>query len=163
MESYISFFQYALIGIGATLIMDLWALTLRRAFGVPSLDFALVGRWLLQMRHGIWFHRPITGAPYQQGERPLGWLLHYAIGVIFAITFGIYAGTTWITQPTPAPVIIFGLLTVGFPFLIMQPAFGAGIAAARTPCPGKARVKSLMTHLVFGVGLWLSAMALAQF
>lgn len=163
MESYIPFFQYALIGIGATLIMDLWALTLRRAFGVPSLDFALVGRWVLHMRHGIWFHNPITAAPYQQGERPLGWLLHYAIGVIFAAAFGIFAGTTWITQPMPTPAILFGLLTVGFPFLIMQPAFGAGIAAARMPSPGKARVKSLMTHLVFGVGLWLSAMALAQF
>ena len=34
-----------LIGVGATLTMDLWAAVLRR-FGVPSLNFALLGRWI---------------------------------------------------------------------------------------------------------------------
>jgi hypothetical protein len=33
-----------LIGIGATVLIDLWALVLRRGFGVASLDYALVGR-----------------------------------------------------------------------------------------------------------------------
>jgi hypothetical protein len=37
------------IGIGATLVMDLWNLFLRRTFGIPSLSFCLVGRWLRHM------------------------------------------------------------------------------------------------------------------
>jgi hypothetical protein len=33
------------IGVGATIVMDLWALLLRQ-FGIPSLNFAFVGRWI---------------------------------------------------------------------------------------------------------------------
>ena len=42
-----------LIGIGATLVMDAWALFLRRFFGITSLNYALVGRWLGYMPRGI--------------------------------------------------------------------------------------------------------------
>ena len=41
------------------------------------------------------------------------------------------------------------------PWLIMQPSFGLGLAASRAPKPGQARLKSLMTHTVFGIGLYL--------
>ncbi len=34
------------IGVGATAVMDAWALVRMRCFGVPPLDYALVGRWL---------------------------------------------------------------------------------------------------------------------
>jgi hypothetical protein len=41
---------------------------------------------------------------------------------------------------------------------MMQPAFGLGIAAAKAPIPMQARAKSLMSHTVFGAGLYLSAL-----
>jgi hypothetical protein len=47
------------------------------------------------------------------------------------------------------------------PFFTMQPSFGLGIAASKTPHPNQARLKSLMTHTVFGVGLYLSAALLS--
>ncbi|WP_264346966.1 DUF2938 domain-containing protein [Rheinheimera sp. MM224] len=40
----------------------------------------------------------------------------------------------------------------------MQPALGSGIAASKTPSPAKARLKSLLTHSVFGLGLYLSGL-----
>jgi hypothetical protein len=46
---------------------------------------------------------------------------------------------------------------VAAPFLLLQPALGAGIAASRTPRPNVARRRSLVTHLVFGLGLYLAA------
>ncbi|TIP86738.1 MAG: DUF2938 domain-containing protein, partial [Mesorhizobium sp.] len=36
----------AAIGAGATAMMDLWGLFLKRAFAIPSLDYAWVGRWI---------------------------------------------------------------------------------------------------------------------
>ena len=39
-----------LVGVGATLIMDAGALIRARVFGIPSLDYGLVGRWLGLMR-----------------------------------------------------------------------------------------------------------------
>jgi hypothetical protein len=54
------------------------------------------------------------------------------------------------------------LATVLFPFLIMQPSLGLGVAASRTPNPMQARLKSLVTHTVFGIGLYLSALGVSH-
>src|SRR4051812_6187825 len=37
--------EIVLLGVGATLAIDLWALLLRRGFGIRSLDYCLLGRW----------------------------------------------------------------------------------------------------------------------
>ncbi|WP_127350177.1 DUF2938 family protein, partial [Enterobacter ludwigii] len=44
-----------------------------------------------------------------------------------------------------------------------QPAFGFGIAASRTPHPWLSRLLSLLTHIVFGIGLYGVAAVLASF
>jgi hypothetical protein len=43
----------------------------------------------------------------------------------------------------------------------MQPSLGLGVAASRTPNPTQARLKSLVTHIVFGVGLYVSAVGVS--
>ncbi|WP_107313510.1 DUF2938 domain-containing protein [Burkholderia metallica] len=151
----------SLIGAGATLVMDLWTLFRRRAFGIPSLDYALVGRWIGHMAQGRFRHASIAAAPPVPGERALGWLAHYAIGIAFAALPVAIAGTDWIAAPTPLPALLAGLGSVAAPFFVMQPAFGFGIAASRTPQPGVARRRSLVTHLSYGVGLYLAACTLA--
>ncbi|KVK81591.1 hypothetical protein WJ47_28985 [Burkholderia ubonensis] len=149
-----------LIGAGGTLVMDLWALFRRRAFGVPSLDYALVGRWLGHMASGRFRHASIVAAPPVRHERPLGWLAHYAIGIAFAGLPVALAGTQWISAPTLLPALAAGIGSVAAPFFVMQPAFGFGIAAARTPQPSVARRRSLVTHLSYGLGLYVAAQVL---
>ena len=146
------------IGIGATLLMDLWNLFLKRTFGVPSLNYCLLGRWLRHMPGGTLRHAAITAAAQKPHECTVGWVAHYTIGVVFALGFiGLTSGD-WLTRPTVLPALLYGLATVVFPFLIMQPSLGLGIAASRTPNPMQARLKSLVTHTVFGIGLYLSAL-----
>jgi hypothetical protein len=48
------------------------------------------------------------------------------------------------------------------PLFVLQPALGAGIASSRTPTPVFNSVKSLVTHTVFGLGLFLAARATAS-
>ncbi|AOJ34775.1 DUF2938 domain-containing protein [Burkholderia metallica] len=151
----------SLIGAGATLVMDLWTLFRRRAFGIPSLDYALVGRWIGHMAQGRFRHASIAAAPPVPGERALGWFAHYAIGIAFAALPVAIAGTDWIAAPTPLPALVAGLGSVAAPFFVMQPAFSFGIAASRTPQPGVARRRSLGTHLSYGVGLYMAACTLA--
>jgi DUF2938 family protein len=45
------------------------------------------------------------------------------------------------------------------PFLLMQPGMGAGIAASRTPRPVAARLQTLVTHGIFGLGLYAAGWA----
>ncbi|WP_430009066.1 DUF2938 domain-containing protein [Methylophaga lonarensis] len=149
------------VGIGATVIMDLWALMLRRVFKVMSLNFCLVGRWLIYMRDGVFRHKSITSAQARPAECAVGWLAHYAIGIVFAFALLLMTSPSWLDQPTILPALLTGLVTISIPFFIMQPAFGMGIAAAKTPKPGQARLRSLMTHSVFGLGLYLSALVLS--
>jgi hypothetical protein len=150
------------IGVGATLIMDLWSFILRR-FGVASLDYALVGRWIGHFARGRFVHDAIAQSQPLKGEEWLGWAAHYAIGVAFAATFAMLIDGDWFSNPRPEVAILFGLVTVLLPFFVMQPALGFGVAASRTPDPLVARVKSLMTHAVFGFGLYLSASVLVLF
>ena len=77
------------------------------------------------------------------------------IGITFAIGFVAFAGSNWLQHPTLIPALIFGIVTVMAPFFIMQPAFGLGIAASKTSNPLQARLRSLMNHIVFGIGLYL--------
>jgi hypothetical protein len=43
----------------------------------------------------------------------------------------------------------------------MQPGMGQGLAARLSPEPGAARARSLVTHLVFGLGLYAAGRATA--
>lgn len=149
------------IGIGASLIMDIWNLFLKRTFGMPSLNYCLLGRWLRHMPGGTLRHASITAAPSKSLECTVGWIAHYTIGVVFALVFVVPTAGGWLTRPTLLPALVYGIATVAFPFFIMQPSLGLGIAASRTPNPTQARLKSLMTHAVFGVGLYACALGMS--
>jgi hypothetical protein len=151
-----------LIGIGATLVMDIWGLFLKHVFGVPSLDYALVGRWLGHMPAGRLRHANIATAPAVRGERISGWIAHYATGVIFAGLLLAAFGQDWLRQPSPGPAMAIGLVTVIAPFFIMQPSMGFGVAGSKRPKANLLRLRSLMTHVIFGLGLYASAWILAQ-
>lgn len=150
-----------LVGCGATLCMDGWAVLQKKVLGIPALNYALVGRWVLWMPCGMIVHRPITASAAMKGETVTGWVLHYLIGIGLAYMPVLMAGTAWLANPSPGIALLAGLSSVAAPFLIMQPALGFGIAAARTARPMKARALSLLAHLIFGVGLYLTAQAIA--
>lgn len=141
-------------GAGATALMDLWTVARKRLFGIPAPDYGLVGRWLAHMPRGRFRHDSIAAALPVRGERQIGWIAHYLIGIAFAAILPAIWGSAWIHHPTIAPALIVGFGTVAAPFLLMQPGMGAGIAASRTPRPAAARTQSLITHGIFGLGLY---------
>jgi hypothetical protein len=149
------------VGIGATLVMDLWNLLLKRAFGIPSLNYCLLGRWLRHMPGGTFRHAKITAAPQRSFECAVGWMAHYTIGVTFALVLVVSTSGNWLSQPTLLPALLYGIGTVVFPFFIMQPSLGLGIASSRAAKPAQARLKSLATHAVFGVALYVCAMGVS--
>jgi hypothetical protein len=149
------------VGLGATLIMDLWNSFLKRAFGIPSLDYCLLGRWVSHMPSGSFHHPSMAAAPKKRFECTVGWIAHYSIGAMLALTFVALTSASWLARPTLLPALLYGVGTVVLPFLLLQPSFGLGIAASRSPNPAQARLKSLATHTVFGIGLYLCGMALS--
>lgn len=154
----LSFISAIFIGLGATLTFDLWGLFLKLAFKITPSNICLVGRWLRYMPEGIFKHSNIVATSRKQGECMAGWIAHYMIGITFALVFVALADNNWLRQPTLIPAIVFGAVTVLAPFCIMQPAFGLGFAASKAPNPAQARVRSLLNHTAFGIGLYLFAL-----
>jgi len=150
-----------LIGVGAAALMDVWSLVLRRGFGIPTLDYALLGRWIGHLAHGRLAHQRIGSTEPVRGERAIGWSAHYGIAIGFAFVLLALVGADWLQAPTLGPALLVGLLTILAPWLVMQPAMGAGIAGSRTPDPRATRLRNLGTHTVYGLGLYLSASVLA--
>nr|WP_225778608.1 DUF2938 domain-containing protein [Pseudomonas sp. Marseille-Q3773] len=148
------------IGVGATLVMDGWGLLLRR-LGVATPNFAMVGRWAGHLLQGRVRHQAIARAEPVRHERLWGWLVHYAIGVLFALLLVLIVGEGWLLAPTLWPALMVGVGTVVAPLCLMQPAMGAGFFASKTPTPARNCLRSLVTHAVFGVGLFLSAALVA--
>ncbi len=151
------------IGSGATAAIDLWNLALRRLAGIPSLDYCLLGRWVTHLPRGVVRHRSIAAAAPRRFECVTGWVSHYGIGIALAAAFIAAMGDAWLVAPALAPAIGFGLLTVAFPFLVLQPAIGLGVASSAARDPMAARLKSLATHTVYGAGLYVCARVLAAF
>jgi len=144
------------MGVGATVLMDLWAIARRRAFNIPLPDYGLVGRWFAHLARGRFRHESIAVAAAVRGEHVIGWVAHYVVGVVFAALLLAVWGLAWVRHPMIGPALLVGIGTVVAPLLVMQPGMGAGVAASRTPRPAAARVQSLVTHTIFGLGLYAS-------
>lgn len=153
----------AIVGVGATVASDLWNLFLKRAFGIPSLNLCLLGRWLLHMPAGTVVHPNIATAAPKAHECAVGIIAHYTIGVAFALSLVLITSGQWLARPTLLPALLVGLITLVFPLFLMQPALGLGFASSRAPNPTLARFKSLMTHLAFGLGLYPCALIVSRF
>ncbi len=147
------------VGLGATLFMELWALFLKRAFSISSANYCLVGRWIRHMPEGTFVHANIAIASQKRFECAVGWIVHYFIGVAFAFVLVTLVSDRWLTRPTVLPALLLGVGSVIVPFFVMHPSFGLGLAASRAPNPTQARLRSLVAHAAFGVGLYVSAVA----
>ena len=145
-----------ILGIGATLLMDLWGVVRGPLFGFAPLDYAMLGRWFGAMARGRFRHEAIARSPRVPAERVIGVAGHYLTGITLAGLLLLLTGPTWLHRPTLGAPLLFGVATVVAPLLIMQPAMGAGIAAANTPRPGTARLQSLLSHALYGLGLYLA-------
>lgn len=158
-----SIYSMILTGLGATVVMDLWGILRKPLLGIPRPDYRLVGRWFAHMTQGHFRHVAISAAAAMRGERLIGWSAHYLTGIAFSAALVALDGPAWFENPTLAPAVAVGLLTTIAPFLIMQPGMGAGIAASHAPRPWNARFQTVMTHAIFGIGLYVTASVLRLF
>ncbi len=150
----------ALIGTGATLAMDLWAVILTLVFKQPKANWAPVGRWFYHLKNGKLFHESIAEAEPYAHELALGWISHYAVGIAYGIMLALMVGPDWFATPTLLPAWIWGIVTVAAGWFLLQPGLGIGWAASKTPNPTKVRALNLVAHTVFGLGLWLTALVI---
>jgi hypothetical protein len=147
--------QGVLTGVIATIGMDIWAAFVKHVLRLPTADWALVGRWFGHMPRGVFIHRPVADSAPIANELVIGWIGHYVTGIVYGLVYLYVVDKFLATTPTLMSALVFGLVTLVAPWLVMQPAMGAGIFASRTPRPGLMRMINLSMHAVFGVSLFL--------
>lgn len=151
-----------LVGIGGTAILDLVSFLMERLFGVPATNWAMVGRWIGRMPRGQFVQRDLKQANPVSGEHAIGWIFHYFIGAGYGLLLVAIWGAGWLQAPSFASPMILVLVLLVLPFFVMMPGMGAGIAAAKTPKPNAARLKSVVGHSVFGLGMYVTALLIAD-
>ncbi len=144
-----------LIGIIATICLDVWAAFVKHVLHLPAAHWAMVGRWVGHLPRGRFVHPAIAESPPISNELAIGWITHYVTGIVYGIAYlGIVQGLLS-RDPSLVSALIFGLATVVAPWFILQPGLGAGVFASRTPNPARTRMINLSMHTVFGVSLYL--------
>jgi hypothetical protein len=150
-------YQYLLLivlmGVAATVILDLWAVSLNRIIGWPPTNWALVGRWFSYLPRGRFLHSPISATTPVPFEKITGWTGHYFVGIAYAMMY-MAALSGLALAPSLGSAIVFGVGTILAPWMILQPGMGAGFFASATPNPPRTRAMNIVAHAIFGLGLY---------
>jgi len=150
----------ALLGVIATAFLDLVNYAQHVLLNKPLTHYELIGRWILYILEGQFYHPSIKASAAKTGELAVGWFVHYAIGVLFALLLLVVWSLNWLNRPRIIPALIVGLVTCAIPYFLMQPGMGKGIAGILTPNPIAVQLKVLISHLFFALGLIVGAYAL---
>lgn len=151
-------FDFLVVGIAATLTMDIWQRIANAIFGIPPSNWAMIGRWASYLPKGQVYHNTIADTPAVPNENTIGWIVHYGVGVTYG---AIYLFLVWYvlgTGPGLFSALAFSLAAVIVTWFFMEPALGLGMMADKLPKSNEVRAYDLSCHVSFGLGLWLGSL-----
>lgn len=138
----------AILGVFATLFMDATNTVVARAFHLQRPSVAGLGKLACK----------IVGAPSDSisdtTAGAVGAACHYTIGAVLGAVFVLWARELGAWYIVPAATI-YGLATTIFPWTILFPLSGLGVAASLSPKRNDLRTMSIVGHLAFGLALGL--------
>jgi len=147
--------QGVLIGVIATVGMDIWAAVVKYVFRLPTADWSRVGRWLGHMPRRVFVNRPIVNSAAIPNELAIGWIAHYVTGIVYGLAYMYVVAVLLSSDPTLTSALVFGLVTLANHSFVMQPGMEAGVRPNQTVRPGVKRIINLSMHVVFGFALYL--------
>lgn len=146
------------VGIGSTIVLDLWVTLIQKLLGIPPTNWGMVGRWLrglMQLR--FFLNTANTSSPTTQ-EKILGWLFHYAVGIAYAVLILMLYGNSYITSPTLLPALMVGaVISTLAGLMILMPAMGGGLFARKTPTPFSVILYVVVAHIIFALAQYAFA------
>ena len=151
------------VGIGSTLLLDLWSFLLYKVGGITPTNWGIVGRWLWGLRQGQWVAIQSAYPPITLVEKVSGWLFHYWVGVVYAVLLALVWGDSFIGSPTLLPTFYSGFLVSSLAGLtLFMPAMGAGFCGRKIPNQAKALCLMLIAHSLFALGQYIFALVYAR-
>ena len=151
------FLIYGLIaGIIATLIFDLFQISLSYAYNINKSKWNLIGRYFIGIiKNNKFFLDNIEEEEIIHNELLIGYLVHYAIGAIFGL-FYVSINLIFYSEPSLILALIIGIITVlGGWCIIMPYAYNIGFFASKKEEQFQILAQNLIAHFIFGIGLYI--------
>lgn len=140
-------------GVLGTLVMDILNFLFARIGILTQIDVRMIGRasygW---MRGHILYEHP-SELPQLSAALVRGYITHYLIGVVLALTYLI--GWDLLTGGSPSATwaVAYGITTTVAAYFFLFPSVGLGICGRNSPQGIKLPLSSLVNHLFYGLGL----------
>jgi len=151
------FLIYGLIaGIIATLIFDLFQISLSYAYNINKSKWNLIGRYFIGViRNNKFFVDNIEEEEIIGNELLIGYLVHYTIGSIFGL-FYVSINLIFYSEPSLILALIIGFITVlGGWCIIMPYTYNIGFFASKKEEQFQILAQNLIAHFIFGIGLYI--------
>ena len=144
-------------GLAGATAADIGRTVYQWVTGFPAVNWSLTGRWFLMVLQGQPYVANVGAAPSLPNELMAGHAAYYTISVIFA---GVYLLLLKVMKREPSlwNGLVFGWVTMAFPFLVQMPLMGMGVLANATATPLLIIGRTLVHHSSFGLGLAIGAM-----
>lgn len=150
------FIEMILMGIFATFFMDFLAgILARRKLIYPFISPEAIGRWFLYIFRGKLIHKDINQTPELKNEKLWCLISHYLIGIALAGVYLFLESTEPIIQEQIWMPLIFGIVTVLFPWFWLLPSIGLGFMASKSSIRSLIIRTNLVNHTNFGLGLFI--------
>jgi len=143
-------------GIVGAVLMDVTETYAARAGITSGVNIALVGRWVLRLRHGQFAHANIRDTRPVAHEASAGWAFHFLVGGGgVALAYPLFFQVTGLPLPASHLLggLLFGLATSLLPWFVLLPSFGWGFFGRRGPQGSNALLASALSHLPYGLGV----------
>ena len=149
------FLQGIISGIIATLLFDLYQISLSYAYNINKSRWDLVGRYFLGLREKKYLVEDIINEKEIKHELIFGYIVHYTIGTLYGIIY-VLLNILLYEAPSILLAIIIGFITVLGAWCIMMPfAFNIGFFAQKKDEQKQILIQNLLAHFIFGIGLYL--------
>lgn len=150
-----------LVGVLATITMDVLTSLSYKLQLVAPLHPRLVGRWFASIAKGQLLVNDIGQLPPVSREVAIAVPTHYVIGIMLGLLYLLVSSSLRLNQRSLSVALGFALCTNVFPWFMMFPAMGYGWFGSRGPTGTRLFLASLVAHCFYGVGLWLAASMLS--
>ncbi len=116
-----------------------------------------LGRWALGMLSGHFVHENILESSPVKNEVSAGWIFHYFLGAIVALTYPLIYIVLSVPMPENhlVPGLFWGLATAVLPWFSNFPGFGWGFFGARAPKGMRPLMAPAIAHTCYGLAVGL--------
>ena len=148
---------YVIIGVVATVVMDVLSAVSLKLRLIAPLSPRLIGRWFASVGRGQFLHSDIGQTAAINHERAIAVPVHY---VTLALIYLFACTSLGLAPRNPITALVFALCTNIFPWVVMFPSMGFGWFGSHGPPGTRLFLSSLVSHVFYGVGMWVGALLL---